>query len=265
MGHDILLKIISERYQGLLGDNLVGIYIHGSIAFGCFNWDRSDIDFLVVVENPISKEIKLELLSVLEELCEQAPEKGFEMSVVLNEYCKKFIYPTPYELHFSNDWRLDKYLQNPLLLCNIETDNDLAAHFTVIKNVGLVLYGEPIVEIFGNVPEEDYLDSICLDIENAKNDVLNHPVYFILNLCRTCAYIKDGMVLSKEQGGQWGLNNLPPLYHSLILNIMDNYTRGIEVISEQNFQIEFCEYMLAKIKSSINKNNLNFREDAIKL
>ena len=251
----ILLKTISERYQDILEHNLIGIYIHGSIAFGCFDWDRSDIDFIVVVENTVPRSIKIELLSVLEELCEQAPEKGFEMSVVLKQYCKKFIYPTPYELHFSNDWRLKKYLENPLLLSNIETDNDLAAHFTVIKNVGLVLFGEPIEKIFGNVPKEDYLDSISLDIENAKEDVLNYPVYVILNLCRVYAYIKDGMVLSKEQGGRWGLNNLSHLYHNLIANILDNYTKGTAIISNQKLQINFCEYMLMEIiNSNLNTN-----------
>ena len=28
-----ILKIIKQEYQTILGDNLVGIYVHGSIAF----------------------------------------------------------------------------------------------------------------------------------------------------------------------------------------------------------------------------------------
>lgn len=242
MDYKILLEIISERYQHLLRKNLVGIYIHGSIAFGCFSWARSDIDFIVVVEDVLSQQMKKELFSVLEKLCGLAPEKGFEMSVVQKKYCKNFIYPTPYELHFSNSCRT-------LLVWNneIKTDYDLAAHFTVIKNVGLVLFGEPIAEVFGIIPKAEYLDSIRLDIKNAKEDVLDNPVYVILNLCRVYAYIIDEAVLSKEQGGQWGLKNLPKQYHNLITNMLNNYAIGTTLTTNQKLQIDFCEYMLDQI------------------
>ena len=43
-----LLDTVAGRYEEILGKNLVGIYAHGSLAFGCFSWERSDIDFLVV-------------------------------------------------------------------------------------------------------------------------------------------------------------------------------------------------------------------------
>ena len=136
MDYNQLLAIISKRYSKILDRNLVSIYIHGSIAFQCFNWEKSDIDFIVVVNDVLSQQAKLDLLQVLEELRCQGPQKGFEMSVVIKSYCKDFKYPTPYELHFSNGW-LERYLQNPLLLCNndVKSDYDLAAHFTVITNV----------------------------------------------------------------------------------------------------------------------------------
>ena len=45
---DLLLRQISLRYQRILGADLVGISVHGSLAFGCFHWQSSDVDFLVV-------------------------------------------------------------------------------------------------------------------------------------------------------------------------------------------------------------------------
>lgn len=131
-----LLKKISYAYQQILNHNLVGIYIHGSIAFGCFNWNNSDIDFIVVVERPLSQQIKLELLEVLEKYVSKAPPKGLEMSIVLKSHCNHFVCPTPYELHFSNDSRLNKYLANPSLFSRNAVNFDLAAHFTVIRHVG---------------------------------------------------------------------------------------------------------------------------------
>jgi len=233
MDYNSLLKQISEQYQNMLGKNMVGIYVHGSIAFGCFNWERSDIDFLVVINEPITKQTKIKLLKVLTDLSEHAPPKGFEMSVVLRKYCADFIYPTPYELHFSNDY-LDE--------CDdeLKVDPDLAAHFMVITKVGIVLYGEEISTVFGVVPEADYLDSIIKDVENAKEDIVNYPVYIILNLCRVLAFIKEGLVLSKMQGGQWAMVNFPEKYLSLIKSALENYINGTEFIGDDDLQIEFA-------------------------
>ena len=96
----ILYKIINE-YKKVLGNNLVGIYLHGSLAFGCFNPNKSDIDFIVVVHNAPTVEEKEQLIETLLHLSKEAPAKGYEMSVVLSDFCKHFIYPTPFELHYS--------------------------------------------------------------------------------------------------------------------------------------------------------------------
>ena len=34
----------------VFGSKVTGIYLHGSLAMGCFRSDKSDIDFIVVVE-----------------------------------------------------------------------------------------------------------------------------------------------------------------------------------------------------------------------
>lgn len=51
-------KRITEAFvrqsREILGDNLTGIYLHGSAAMGGFNDWKSDIDFLVVVETELS-------------------------------------------------------------------------------------------------------------------------------------------------------------------------------------------------------------------
>ena len=41
--------------KNILQDNLIGIYLHGSLAMGCFNEKKSDIDLLVVVKQSAIK------------------------------------------------------------------------------------------------------------------------------------------------------------------------------------------------------------------
>ena len=252
MDHQHLLASITKQYSQILTDNLVGIYLHGSIAFGCFNWEGSDIDFIVVVDTPLPREIKLQLLQVLEDLRKQAPPKGFEMSVVLSKHCKNFVYPTPYELHFSNDF-LEKYQEDPVLICDDKpkTDYDLAAHFKVIKSAGITTYGKPINETFGHIPRAAYIDSIYKDIKNAKNDVHQNPVYVILNLCRVYAHLKENQVLSKQAGGQWALKNLPQKHHPLITSMLNQYKTNKPHPNNQDQQKTFCQEILKLIEQKI--------------
>ena len=64
MKWETILQEISKEFQVILKDNLVGIYLHGSVSFGCAT-DASDIDFIVVVKEPLSLEEKEKIISVI--------------------------------------------------------------------------------------------------------------------------------------------------------------------------------------------------------
>lgn len=209
MDYRKVAEVFAHMCQEILGDNLVGVYLHGSAAMGCFNPQKSDLDLLVVVENSVSDEVKIVFMEQLVKLNNKAPEKGIEMSIVKRSVCNPFCYPTPFELHFSNT-HLNWFLENPQdYIAKMQgTDPDLAAHVTITRAYGRVLYGAKISDVFGMVPKEDYIDSIWLDIENAAEDILENSVYVILNLCRVLAYLKEDLILSKKDGGMWGLRFL---------------------------------------------------------
>ena len=139
-----LIDSFVEQSKDILKENLVGIYLHGSLAMGCFNPQKSDIDLIIVVNKPLSDSLKKEYLDMVVEHNMEAPKKGIEMSVVLRKECKPFIYPTPFELHFSAGY-LDWYKENPddYIREMKGTDKDLAAHFTIINKRGKCLFGSP--------------------------------------------------------------------------------------------------------------------------
>ena len=125
---DLLKKFISYSKE-FFGNELTGIYLHGSAIMGCFNPEKSDLDLLVIVREEISNEAKRKFMDMVMELNKQAPAKGLELSVVKEEVCNPFVYPTPFELHFSNA-HLDWYQSNPqdYMEKMTGTDKDLAAH-----------------------------------------------------------------------------------------------------------------------------------------
>jgi streptomycin 3"-adenylyltransferase len=248
MNYQTILDNIKNSYSTILGDNLVGIYVHGSIAMNCFRWNTSDIDYIVVIDKEITEEQKLLLMRATVEQNELAPAKGIEMSVVLAKHCKEFKYPTPFELHFSN-MHLQWFREDPSGYCKNMSgeDADLAAHFTIIHRYGIVLCGKEVKEVFSDVPKEAYVDSIRADICEATSSVMENPVYYILNLCRVAAYVESGLVLSKEQGGEWGLEFLNSGYHSLLISALECYRTGKEMIINHQEATEYCDAMLKQI------------------
>lgn len=243
-----ILSIISNEYQDIIGENLCGIYVHGSLAFGCFNWNKSDIDFLVVVYEELTQSQKEALMHTLLRLNDVAPPKGFEMSVVLYCDCRNFQYPTPFHLHFSNA-HISKITDNLYQYCRTMNglDCDLAAHFTVVKEAGVVQYGRPIEDVFGVVPKNHYLASIEADVEEAESEILRNPIYIILNLCRVLAYMKYGLVLSKMEGGIWGETHLSHKYTDFIQNALECYSSDKDFVIDAHIGQEFARYMKRNI------------------
>lgn len=152
MKRETILQEITKKFQVILKDNLVGIYLHGSVSFGCAT-DASDIDFIVVVKEPLSLEEKEKIISVILQSKNLALAKGLEMSIVLQRDCRFFYYPTPYQLHYS-PMHQKGYEENLKEYCNKMqgVDYDLAAHFMVIKKNGIVLCGKEVDAVFGEVP-----------------------------------------------------------------------------------------------------------------
>jgi predicted nucleotidyltransferase len=54
---DLLERFVQQNID-LLGDELVGIYLHGSAVMGCMNVKKSDLDLLIVVKNELANETK---------------------------------------------------------------------------------------------------------------------------------------------------------------------------------------------------------------
>lgn len=233
----------------ILKDNLVGIYLHGSAVMGCFNQVKSDIDLIVVVNNSISDDIKRRYMDMIVDMNGSAPKKGLELSVVRKEVCNPFVYPTPFELHFSVA-HLEWYKNDPLdYIARMNgLDKDLATHFTIINHRGKCLCGERIEDVFGSVDSEYYFDSIREDVRNAAEDIKDNPTYVILNLCRVLAYKEQGLILSKREGGEWGLENVSEEYHSLIRDALNDYASSWTVEYDLSLASKYAEYMLEKIK-----------------
>ncbi|MBQ7057933.1 MAG: DUF4111 domain-containing protein [Firmicutes bacterium] len=238
-----------DESKKILQDNLIGIYLHGSASMGCFNAKKSDLDLIIVVDRPLPDSVKKAYMDMVVRYNAIGPAKGIEMSIVLRNVCKPFVYPTPFQLHFSIG-HLERYRKDPdeYIRKMHGTDKDLAAHFTILNKRGKCLYGAPVKEVFAEVPSSDYMDSIWYDIEGAEEEITENTMYLTLNLARVLAYREEGLVLSKKEGGEWAIEHLPSIFHRLIQDAMREYCENAEIFYDEILAKQYAKYMIKRIK-----------------
>ena len=244
-----LVDNILDHYRETLRDNLIGFYLHGSLAMNCFNPLLSDVDFLAIVKRQLTVEQKKTIIEYLLEQRDNLPVKDIEMSIVLEEYMKHFVYPTPYELHYSNEW-YQKYKSGQVDYVKQHCDKDLAAHFVITRNRGICLFGKPIEEVFPEIPKETYIQSLVYDANWICRHSEEDPLYTILNLCRALAFLKESKITSKKEGGEWALLNLPGEFSVLISSALGCYsnTDGNRRLNINGLK-SFVEYSKSELDS----------------
>jgi hypothetical protein len=247
------LEQLVAGMQGILADNLIGVYLHGSLAMGCFNPDRSDLDVLAVVANGMTVEAKRRLVGVLLRLS-GAPHP-IEISVLRQSDLQPWECPTGYDLHYSEAWRsrVIEQTENGQWRCWNDDDTerkdaDLAAHVTIARHRGVCLQGAPISQVFPAVPREHYVASILADCAWARTENSRDPVYGVLNLCRVYWYLLEERISSKAEAGEWAVGYLDGPARDAVAHALALY-RGES--HDERFEGEGLEQLAAGVGDAI--------------
>lgn len=256
----MLAALAADDYLRILGNNLVGVYVHGSLAFGSYHRDNSDIDLLVVVEREPGQAEKEAMIRVLLEREQDAPERGFELYVVSRQSCQRYHHPAAYFLHYSERFRIEA-TQNLPGFCRRMRGNEpeLAYHFTVVKNSGLCLRGKPSDQVFAGVPEREFMEGLSALIEGAENEVRIRPAAVILDLCRALAFGEGGYLASKSQGGRWALTRTDGRWRELIREALDAHWAG-EPMEVPDDGEDLCHYLRLRIDNAFSRRKLSLEQ-----
>jgi streptomycin 3"-adenylyltransferase len=211
------LGVLVSELESILGNELVGVYLHGSLALGCFNPQRSDIDLIAVTRRRLNAKERRRLGALMLRSSgarerPREPPYPLEVSILRETQLNPWRYPTPFDFHYGESHR-DRFTAGefgPLW----GEDHDLAAHITVIREAGVTLAGPSIDEVFPTVPWADYADSLLRDLVWSRERRLD--LYGILNASRIWATFAERRLHSKLSGGIWALENAPKEFHRLI-------------------------------------------------
>lgn len=240
--------IVDDLAQGLaaiLGSNLVGFYLTGSLSYSDFNPESSDIDLLALVRERVSPE-ELRLLKDLHFQIEASYTKWaerIECSYTPLEMLENILppkEPRPYigegrfydEAHYGNEWLINNYL--------------LYQH-------GITLFGPDFRTLMPPVEIADVQKACIRDLFKEWQPKITDPGYLsnshyqsyvILNLCRILYTVMRGAAGSKKVSAAW-VKDYAPQWRDLI-ETAEKWKYG-DVMDRQAETIGFIRYAVDKL------------------
>ncbi len=212
-----LLQAYEQGIRPILGGDLRGAYLTGSLSYEAFDYGRSDIDIVVIVQRPLSP-TRVEAAGRFHVELEKrftAWARRIECSYTPVEMLTQVRpprEPRPYwgagvlyeAAQYGNEWVINNYL--------------LYRH-------GIVLYGPEFRELCGPVDIEEVQKACVRDLfqewEPKAGDAVwfrdsHYSSYFILNLCRILYTVIRKELVSKQAAAAWVQSRYGEPWRSLI-------------------------------------------------
>lgn len=214
------MESLADALTTVLDSQLVGLYVHGSMALGGFDPGRSDVDVLVVTSGPMTPQRRSAAAYAVSEAVLPCPAQGLELSIVTRAVA---LHPSPrpaFELHITTALRDSKVIDGH----GRAGDPDLVLHFAVCRAAGKVVgRGLPPAQAFGPVARSLVLGQLVKELGWAAEHAADE--YAILNACRAWKFAVESDLVSKVEGGRWALERVGDECHrALIAAALDRQT-----------------------------------------
>jgi hypothetical protein len=215
-----VLVALTSGIDDALGDQLVGLYLTGSLTYGDFDRGSSDIDYLAVMTREIDASQRTALEQLHMEIGERFPEwrERIEGSYVTVDMLPQVQPPTqgrPYvnqgafwdpDPPYGNEWILNLY---------------------VLRECGIALVGPDPADLIAPVDIADVREASKRDLIDERVPTLVDPTmyddphqqaYSVLTLCRILHRQHNDGVASKRVASAWVKARYGEPWRSLVEN-----------------------------------------------
>lgn len=213
-----ILEALVLQIGGVLGGNLVGIYLKGSLALGDFNPETSDVDLLVIVRQALDS-ADFDRLDKMHRQIQTLPnryanevELAYVPASVLNNFVPGLKYPA---LERGEQLKWKTLGTNWLLEFWTVREHGAALHGPDPKTLIEPIGKEQIVAaVRGVLP--DWLEWVDTWGDPSWKTHMGEIRFTVETMCRVMYTLATGQMCSKPQAVLWALAHLPERWLPLI-------------------------------------------------
>ena len=251
-----LLQAMATDFPGILGENLVGIYLWGSLTYDAFEERCSDVDSIVVTTRDLDDREFAELDAWFQNQARRNRwVQRIDMRFVIDQEfldhrsrCCGFYHDTQKLVRHGSDG-------NPIIWMNIAQcgvtlcgkDAKLMA-----PPVSSSRFHEALLE------ELNYLkESLNSNIGDRSDRAFIHNAYAVLTACRILDSANHGTLVSKEQAYAWAIETIPTEWHPVLHAARENRLKcsgSTNPDVEQN-AIRFVSFVTGEVRRILEKSN----------
>ncbi|MEV7885825.1 aminoglycoside adenylyltransferase family protein [Streptomyces sp. NPDC002817] len=222
---------------GVLGDDVIGAYLHGSSVLGGLR-PASDVDVLVVSRRRMDARDRRALLDGLLRISGSGDEaRPVELTVVVRSEVRPWRYPPTIDFLYG-EWLRAEYEAGKVP--QPEPMPDLALLITMVLTGDRPLTGPRPARVLDPVPRTDLVRASVAGIPGLLDDLDSDTRNVLLTFARIWTTLATGQIKSKDAAADWALARLPPehraaLEHArrLYLNCPYSAERWSEVLRAQ--------------------------------
>jgi hypothetical protein len=201
-----LLSDLLGRMQRILGENLAGLYLYGSLVSGGFDPEISDVDLLAVVSTDVDQ-AQFERLRAMHETLE-AQNPGWKDRIEVQ-------YVSTHALQTFRTERSQIAAISPGEPFHFkEAGKEWLINWYVIRNRGRVLYGADASTHIPPISKGEYLQAVrehvtmWVEWADEPQDQAWQG-YVILTMCRIAYSLRFGEQCSKGEAARWMQSEVP--------------------------------------------------------
>ncbi|HEU4784139.1 MAG TPA: aminoglycoside adenylyltransferase domain-containing protein [Ktedonobacterales bacterium] len=209
-----ILALMLTSIQDVLDDQLVGLYLYGSLSSGDFDPASSDVDFLAVTREAITENAPA--FERLREMHRRIAASGLpfadhlEGSYIPQAAWRRYDPANALHPTIGKDWPFK--LGYP--------DANWIIERAIVRERGVVLYGPPPETLIDPVSPEQLREATCQQLADVWqpriDDQYDHwprpclfPAFVVLTLCRALYTLQHGAFCSKPVAAGWAAQTHP--------------------------------------------------------
>lgn len=230
-----LLDSLLTGVQSILGEELIGFYLDGSLALGDFDPATSDVDFIAAIARPLPPAA----FEALADTHRRIRDSGLPFATELEG---SYIHLSALRRHDPTDAVYPNLERGPNEVLKLkEHHSDWVIHRYTVREHGITLFGPPTATLIDPVSADDVRAATVgvlrswwgtaaglIYVRNASPGVL--AIYIVPTMCRALYALEYGAVISKPAACLWALHALDqqwqPLIESALRGSTDPSIRG---------------------------------------